>query len=130
MAQDGYAVVVRPLADVDGGGYVATVPDLPGCTADGETMEQAIADVQGAIDAWMETAREMGRPIPEPGAGRAEMRQRLPRTLHLTLTEMARSEGVSLNTFIVTLLAEGVGRREAGMVMPRPNRDHDTIPAE
>jgi len=113
MTHDGYAVVVRPLAEDDGGGYVAMVPDLPGCLSDGETMQEAVANVQDAITAWIDTAREAGRPVPPPGGGRSEMRQRLPRTLHMTLTEMARSEGVSLNTFIVSLLAEGVGRREA-----------------
>ena len=89
---------------------------------------EAMADVHGAIDVWIEAAREMGRPIPEPGAGRAEMRQRLPRTLHTTLTEMARSEGVSLNTFILTLLAEGVGRRDAMPIKTGPS-PHEHAPA-
>lgn len=110
---DGYAVLVRPLPEEDGGGFIATVPDLPGCMSDGETMAEAIANLEGAIAAWTQAAEAEGRKVPAPGAGKSEFRQRLPRTLHAVLTEMARAEGVSLNTLIVTLLAEGVGRRQA-----------------
>ena len=66
MTQLRYAVLVEPLSEDDGGGFLATVPDLPGCMSDGDTPEQAIVNVQDAILAWMEAAEEMGRPIPEP----------------------------------------------------------------
>lgn len=46
--------------------FVAEVPELPGCAADGETYAQALANVQVVIAEWIETARAMGRPIPEP----------------------------------------------------------------
>jgi len=42
------------------------VPELPGCMADGETYEQAVENAQQIIEEWVETARELGRPIPEP----------------------------------------------------------------
>ncbi len=61
-----YPVVVEPLAADDGGGFAALVPDLPGCMSDGETPEEALANVQDAIRTWVETAREMGRTIPRP----------------------------------------------------------------
>jgi len=61
-----YPVIVQPLLQEDGGGFLATVPDLPGCMSDGETPEEAIANVQDAIAAWIEAARELGRGIPEP----------------------------------------------------------------
>lgn len=61
-----YAIVIRPLASVDGSGFAALVPDLPGCMSDGETPQEALANVQDAISCWMEAAREMGRPIPDP----------------------------------------------------------------
>ena len=61
-----YAVLIEPLSDDDGGGFLASVPDLPGCMSDGETPEEAIINVQDAILAWLESAQEMGRPIPEP----------------------------------------------------------------
>lgn len=46
--------------------FVVEVPELPGCIADGETYEQAVADAQRVIEEWIETARELGREIPEP----------------------------------------------------------------
>jgi predicted RNase H-like HicB family nuclease len=46
--------------------YVAEVPELPGCAADGDTYEEALRNVEIVIDQWIETTRELGRPIPEP----------------------------------------------------------------
>ena len=48
------------------GSFVVEVPELPGCMADGETYEQAVANAQQVIEEWIETARELGRAIPEP----------------------------------------------------------------
>jgi predicted RNase H-like HicB family nuclease len=48
------------------GAFVVEVPELPGCMADGETYEQAVANAQQVIEEWTERARELGRPIPEP----------------------------------------------------------------
>jgi antitoxin HicB len=61
-----YAVIVKPLSPDDGGGFVAVVPDLPGCMSDGETPQEALANVQDAIAAWIEAAHEMGRDVPVP----------------------------------------------------------------
>lgn len=46
--------------------YIAEVPELPGCMADGTTYEEALKNVQSIISEWIETARELGREIPEP----------------------------------------------------------------
>ncbi|MBI1390924.1 MAG: type II toxin-antitoxin system HicB family antitoxin [bacterium] len=46
--------------------FLVEVPELPGCMADGETYEQAVANAQKAIEMWIETARDHGKPIPEP----------------------------------------------------------------
>ncbi|HEX4594652.1 MAG TPA: type II toxin-antitoxin system HicB family antitoxin [Bryobacteraceae bacterium] len=46
--------------------FVAEVPELPGCAADGATRQEALANVEVVIAEWLETARELGRPIPEP----------------------------------------------------------------
>jgi len=45
--------------------FVVEVPELPGCMADGETYEQAVSNAQRVIEQWIETARELGRPIPK-----------------------------------------------------------------
>jgi len=46
--------------------YIAEVPELPGCTAHGDSQEAALANVKDAIALWIDTAREFGDPIPEP----------------------------------------------------------------
>ena len=46
--------------------FVVEVPELPGCMADGKTYEQAVANAQIIIQEWIETARALNRPIPEP----------------------------------------------------------------
>jgi antitoxin HicB len=61
-----YEVDVRPLAAELGGGYVAEVPELPGCMSDGETPEEALANAYDAAEAWLETARELERDVPVP----------------------------------------------------------------
>ena len=46
--------------------YVAEAPELPGCMADGNTHQEALANIEVIIDEWIETAKELGREIPEP----------------------------------------------------------------
>ena len=46
--------------------FVAEIPELPGCMADGITREKALANAQVVIKEWIETAKELGQPIPEP----------------------------------------------------------------
>ena len=46
--------------------FIAEVPELPGCMADGQNYEEAVKNVLTVIDHWIETARELGREIPEP----------------------------------------------------------------
>ena len=46
--------------------FIAEVPELPGCAADGATYQDAIANIEVIIREWIETAKELGRPIPQP----------------------------------------------------------------
>jgi antitoxin HicB len=66
MPHPDYPVLIEPLTAEDGGGYLATVPDLPDCMSDGETRELAASNIADAIAAWIEEARALGRDIPEP----------------------------------------------------------------
>ena len=66
MTRLDYPVVIEPLPAEDGGGFIATVPDLPGCMSDGDTPEEALANVRDAVAAWIEEARALGRPVPKP----------------------------------------------------------------
>ncbi len=46
--------------------FIAEVPELPGCAADGKTYQEALANVEVTTKEWIETANELGRPIPQP----------------------------------------------------------------
>ena len=111
-----YPLQVRPLSEDEGGGYLASVPDLPGCLGDGDTEAAAIADAQSAIAAWIETAKKFGDPVPAPNRAAdysGKFVTRIPKSLHMSLAEIARREGVSLNQFVLTKLAEAVSGTQA-----------------
>jgi predicted RNase H-like HicB family nuclease len=59
-----YEIIIY-WSDEDGA-YIAEVPELPGCLADGESYEEALRNVGVIIDEWIETAQSLGRPIPQP----------------------------------------------------------------
>jgi antitoxin HicB len=61
-----YPVIIEPLRQQDGGGFIATAPDLPGCQSDGETPEEALAGVRDAVAAWIDEARALNRIVPTP----------------------------------------------------------------
>lgn len=109
-----YPVTIRPLTKEEGGGYLVEFPDLPGCMADGETVEEALIEAESAMKSWIQTARNFRDPIPEPGISTkysGQWRLRVPKSLHAALTLRAKSEGVSLNTLAAVLLAEGLEHR-------------------
>ena len=61
-----YTVVIQPNPPSDGGGFVALVPELPGCMSDGETREEAAANAADAIREWIDEATRLGREVPAP----------------------------------------------------------------
>ncbi|HHV15198.1 MAG TPA: type II toxin-antitoxin system HicB family antitoxin [Gelria sp.] len=106
-----YDIKIRRLTEEEGGGWFAEIPLLPGCISDGETVEQLLVNIEDAKKCWFESCLESGRSIPEPqeDAYSGQLRVRLPKSLHKTLTEKAREENTSLNQYIVYQLARGVG---------------------
>lgn len=109
-----YPFTVRPLGAKEGGGYLIEFPDLPGCISDGKTIDEAITNGTDAKQEWLAAAKKSGRSTPEPG-GRFSGKwvQRVPRSVHARLVERAEREGVSLNTLVVSLIAEGLGRKRS-----------------
>lgn len=108
-----YPFELRPLTTDEGGGWLISFPDLPGCLSDGETPEEAMANGKDALAAWLQAVREAGREVPgprEPASGK--FMTRVPRSLHARLTARARQEGVSMNALVSAFLAEGLGRKE------------------
>lgn len=108
-----YPFEIRPLSKEEGGGYAVTFPDLPGCRSDGDTPEQALANGREALADWLAVAQEFGDDVPPPFSSvSGKFVQRVPKSLHRQLVDRAKSEGVSLNTLVVSLVAEGMGRRQ------------------
>lgn len=107
----------RPWSRVlvpDEGVIAAQVPELPGCFAEGATLEEALVNLQEALASWLAAALEMGNEIPQP-RGEAEPEEfsgrfsvRVPRSLHRRLSVRAEVEACSLNQLVTTLLAEAV----------------------
>ena len=107
-----YPFEILPLSDAEGGGYAIMFPDLPGCRSDGATPEKAIENGRLALEDWLAVATEFGDLVPAPYSSvSGRFVQRVPKSLHRQLVDEAKSEGVSLNTLVVSLVAEGLGRR-------------------
>ncbi len=93
-------------------GYIAVVPDLPGCNAWGKTEVEAIREAHNAIVAWIKAAKSMKRAIPAPSKPADEMAysgkflMRVPKRLHAEMARSAKSQGVSLNQYVLYLLTE------------------------
>ena len=68
MKLEDYAIRIEPLPQDEGGGFLVTVPDLPGCVADGETIDAAIAEAQDAFQAWTTAERQDKGRLPVPKA--------------------------------------------------------------
>jgi antitoxin HicB len=108
-----YPFTIRPLSDAEGGGFAIEYPDLPGCISDGATPEEAVLHCSDAVKAYLLDCVKHGDPVPKPSSASGQWRQRVPRSLHSRLVAKARQEGVSLNTLVTTMIAEGLGQRRA-----------------
>lgn len=97
------------VEDRDEGGFVVSYPELPGCMTVGETIEEAVANALDAKKAWLEAALEEGVAIQEPDdleSYSGQFKLRIPKSLHKSLTEHAKREGISMNQYCVYLLAK------------------------
>ena len=97
------------IPDTDEGGYVASYPELPGCLTCGETMESAIANANDAKRAWLEAAIADGVEIIEPDSLESysgQFKLRIPKSLHKTLAEHSKAEGISMNQYCLYLLTK------------------------
>ena len=109
-----YPVLLRKLTQAEGGGYLAEFPDLPGCMADGETPEEALKESQSALRSYLASIKAHGDKLPTPGE--SVWRQRAPKSLHKRLQVEAEREGVSFNTLVISMLSEGLGRKDSHSV--------------
>jgi predicted RNase H-like HicB family nuclease len=99
------------------GGFIATAPDLPGSSAFGDSQTEALAQIEHAIEAWIEAANAAGNPIPEPSRPEAQssgrILLRMPKSLHAELARSAKYENVSLNHYAVFLLTQALSYRSS-----------------
>jgi len=116
---DAYSKIISPLSAEDGGGFMISFPDLPGCISDGETEEEALENGKDAFMSWVAARADLGKPIPEPSARPSDfvaadasgrLLARLPKYLHSRLTQRAQREGVSVNSLVLAFIAAGLGQ--------------------
>lgn len=92
--------------------FIAYIPQLKGCITQGKNEEEAIKMLKDAQQVWIESALEDGISIPEPKNNvnySGKFLIRVPKSLHRTLAEQAKEEGISLNQYINYKLSESVG---------------------
>lgn len=97
------------VEDKDEGGFVVSYPDLPGCVTCGETLESAIANAADAKKEWIIAALESDMKIQEPDQLEdysGQFKLRIPKSLHKSLAEHSKREGISMNQYCVYLLAK------------------------
>jgi antitoxin HicB len=105
-----YPVIVA--RDSESKQFFAEVPDWPGCRAHGASIEEAFRKLGDAKYSWVEDCLERGIaiPLPRPKEDHSgKFLLRLARSLHRRLSQLAETEGVSLNTYVATVLSEHVG---------------------
>jgi RNA polymerase sigma-B factor len=103
---------ISVVVDPEGGRWTAQVDELPGCVGRGDSLEEAVRSVRGAMEEWIARALAKRRAIPQPRpdsrhSGRLLLR--MPQSLHGQLAQAAESQQVSLNRFIVRSLTRAVG---------------------
>lgn len=108
-----YPVTLYPDDDES---FVAEIKDLPGCITQGDSANEALAEIEDARISWIKVSYEHDDPIPLPStetkySGKTLVR--MPRSLHQKLAEVSDREGVSLNQYIVSVLSAAYASQEA-----------------
>ena len=97
------------LPDTDEGGFVVSFPELPGCLSMGETMDEAIANALDARKEWLHANLEEGNEIPLPDSINnysGQFKLRIPKSLHKSLADHSKAEGISMNQYCLYLLTK------------------------
>lgn len=103
-----YRIVFYPASE---GGYVAEIPDLPGCLTQGDDMQDTLAMIE---DAKAAIAMQDNEEIPEPEVEEkysGKFLVRIPKSLHKDLALRAKKEDVSINQLATYLFSSGIGKR-------------------
>lgn len=124
---------VYPLSEDDGGGFYAEVPELPGCIASAQTIEETIKLLQEAIDSWVHVTHEKGKTVPNVTyynmnetlpSGRFSVR--ISRSSHKKLLEIADRENESLNGIVSKFLNQMIAAETIDTVIAQKLKKNDT----
>jgi antitoxin HicB len=113
--------------DPESAGYVAICDEIPGVSAFGTTRADALREFETVLDMAVDTYRAEGWPLPapkrpnDPALPSGEFRVRLPRYVHALLARRSEAEGVSQNTLVVALLAQGLASGPPGLTVHGPS---------
>jgi predicted RNase H-like HicB family nuclease len=92
-------------------GYTALYPELPGCISTGDTVEEALKNIADAKKEWLKAALESNVNIAEPDSlaqYSGQFKIRMPKSLHKSLAERSKQEGISMNQYCIYLLSKEV----------------------
>ncbi len=110
-----YPFEIHPLSKEDGGGYMVSFTNFSECVSDGDTIAEAIENGMDALQETIAALESLNMPVPEPGSCgtySGKFIQRVPKSIHARLVMRAKQEGVSMNSLVVSILAESLGTRE------------------
>ena len=97
------------IPDTVEGGFAVRFPELPGCLTCGDTLEEAVRNAADCKKEWLIGAMEEGIFIPEPVSEEeysGQFKLRIPKSLHKSLAEHSKAEGISMNQYCLYLLAK------------------------
>ena len=97
------------IPDTVEGGFAVRLPELPGCLTCGDTLEEAVRNAADCKIEWLSAAMEEGISIPEPVSEEeysGQFKLRIPKSLHKSLAEHSKAEGISMNQYCLYLLTK------------------------
>ena len=103
---------IEVMKDIDEGGYILSCPELKGCMTCADTLQQGFEMIEDAKKSWFSACIEDGVPIPEPSHLEnysGQFKLRIPKSLHKTLAEHSKQEGISMNQYCLYLLSNRSG---------------------
>ena len=110
-----YPTQITEIQAEDGGGYLIEIPLLKGCISDGETIIEALDNIKDAKIEWFTYMLKNNLPIPEPvdlSKYSGKFVVRIPKSLHKTISEQSKLEGLSLNQYVANSLAYVAGQKQ------------------